>query len=135
MANSLKNAAKELGAAGTAPETNMDAVHRVIDECAAGFRRITAERKELNEQAGDLRERLRDAGIDPKPFMAALRVADFEDQAARNEYMTAYQITYERLATGGQMDWVAAVANQAPDDGDMRPRFLKDRQDAAASGG
>ena len=51
---------------------------KIIQESAAGMKAINAERAELNERAGDIRERLRDAGIDVKSFMVALKLEEME---------------------------------------------------------
>lgn len=61
---------------GPGPQHNMDARKVIIQECASGMREINTERADLNERAGDIRTRLRDAGIDVKSFMVALKLED-----------------------------------------------------------
>lgn len=85
---------------------NRDAIMR---EVGAELRRIKVDRKDLNEDAGEARKRLRDIAVEPKAFELALRIADLEDAEARNNYMTAFQESWDALAPGGQLDFVSAM--------------------------
>jgi hypothetical protein len=58
--------------------SNSEARTVIIQECAQGMKAIGNERAELNERAADIRERLRDAGIDVKSFMVALKLEAME---------------------------------------------------------
>ena len=85
----------------------------IQQECATEMRRIKATRKELNEQAGDIRKRLRDVDINVKAWEAALRISDMEDVEARDAYMDGLRESFEALGVGQQMDWVAAQEQKA----------------------
>ena len=85
----------------------------IMTECATEMRRIKTERKELNEQAGDIRKRLRDVDINVKAWEAALRISDMDDVEARDAYMDGLREAFEALGVGQQMDWIAAQEQQA----------------------
>jgi hypothetical protein len=102
----------------TAPKThNVDELKKIRRECAAGMREIIEQRKDLNEQAGDIRERLRDNGIDVKSFMAGLRLVDMEDVAARDNYIDGLRLTFEALGQGEMADMVDELQKQQEADG------------------
>lgn len=105
---------------------------KVMSECAHRMREIQKQRQSLNEDAGGVRERLKDNGIDVKSFMAALRLADMEDTSARDTYIDGLREAMEVLGVGTQLDMFGEhkAADDAEDD-DLRPSFLRD-QDAAA---
>lgn len=60
--------------------TNLTSTKKVLKEVANGFRDIAKQRSDLNEYAGELRERCRNHGIDPKWLLTALKVADMEPE-------------------------------------------------------
>ena len=107
-------------------EHNSKARKQIIRECADEMRGIKAQRKELSEQASDIRERLRNAGIDVKSFEAALRLVDMDDSEARNVFMDGLSEAWEAIGIGGQLDWIDA-AEKAEED--VRPRHLRPVED------
>lgn len=93
--------------------TNLSSTKKVLAECAAGFRRIDKQRADLNEEAGELRERCRNQGIDPKWLLTAIRVADMEveDRAKADE---SYAIAREALGTGLQRSLFETIGDEPP---------------------
>jgi len=137
MAGRVKNADPEQTAAGQAAEHNAKDRAIIIQECAQSMRRIQDERATLNEDAGAIRERLKDAGIDAKSFMAALRLSDMKDGAARDTFLDGLREAASALGIGEQLDWVqeaekqraaSAKQNGGGDDTDLRPEFLKRKE-------
>lgn len=100
--------------ARTPTEGEVTALHNVksrtaiLAECGEQFRGIQAERSALNEQAGEIRTRLKEIGVEPKAFMAALRCADMEKEG-QDKYMDTFQEAFNALGSGGQLDWVSAL--------------------------
>jgi hypothetical protein len=82
---------------------------KIMQECAEQMRGIKAERKELNDRAGEIRKRLEDAGINVKAWEAMLRIADMDDQAARDSYVDGLQEAYSALAPGQTLDFVSVL--------------------------
>lgn len=132
MAKRVKDQHPEvLGAKGTAAEVDAGERKRIIAECVGGWRDIVKERQALNEQAGEIRERLRNAKIDPKAVLHAVRLAEMEDQAARAGYVDDLHLTFEALGLGEQLDWIKAHErrqDEAGDAADVRPRFLRGKR-------
>ncbi|MGB1214583.1 MAG: hypothetical protein ACPG4X_14560 [Pikeienuella sp.] len=94
----------------SAPTTENEATRdEIIVECANEMNRINAERKDLNDAASDVRERLRDIGFDPKALENVQRLQGME-QEARNKFMEDTKRIYDALEIGGELDWVSAVA-------------------------
>lgn len=89
------------GADSANKQHNVKEINKVIRECATEMTRIKAARQELNEQAGDIRERLRDAGVEVSSFNFALRVRDMEDEARAN-YIDWLRVSFEALGVGAQ---------------------------------
>jgi ribosome modulation factor len=87
---------------------------KIIQTCAEQMRGIKATRKELNEDAGEIRQRLKDAGIPTEAFDAALRLADMEDIAARDTFLDGLRESAEALGIGESLDWVNFVAKAGP---------------------
>lgn len=134
MARKVKHADREGTAAGDAAKHSAKDRSVIIQECAASMRRIQDERATLNEDAGGIRQRLKDAGIDVKSFMAALRLSDMEDAEARDTFLDGLRESAAALGIGETLDWVeeaakarAAEAKKSGDD-DPRPRFLRERE-------
>ena len=65
--------------------------------------RLQGERKELNEQAGDIRTRLKDSSIHVPSFMAAMRIKEMGDDEAREAYLEGLRESFEALGVGGQL--------------------------------
>lgn len=107
MARSLK-AGQELGAEGTKNEYDAKARKTIINECVSGVLAIKKARKDLNEEMGDIRQRLRDAGIQTAAFDFAVRLKEME-QEARDNYLDGLQECYEAMALGGQINFVAVA--------------------------
>lgn len=108
---------------GNGIEHNSASRKKIMSECAHQMREIKSQRAELNEQASDIRSRLRDNGIDVKSFEAALRLADMEDEGARDVYIDGLREAFAALGIGQQLSMF-----DGDDDGDdVRPAFLKDK--------
>ena len=75
--------------------------------------RLQGERKELNEQAGDIRTRLKDSLIHVPSFMAALRIEDMSDDEARDAYLEGLRESFEALGVGGQLSMFGGPAKDA----------------------
>jgi uncharacterized protein (UPF0335 family) len=125
------SAKKGKGAKSTAPKTekppathNAKALDDIRRECAVRMREINSERKDLNEDATAIRERLRDNGIDVKGFMAALRLADMEDVPARDTYLDELRLSMSALGLGQQGDLFQADKGPTPDAEPKKPAFL-----------
>lgn len=98
---------------GSVPEHNSKSIKEIRNECAKEMRRINSARKDLNEDAAGVRERLNDNGINVKAFMAALRVSDMEDVTARNNYLDELADSLKDLGMGEQLDFIAHDEAQA----------------------
>lgn len=109
MAQKL-NAETELGAAGTDPQHNAKARTEIIHECAQQMLQIKKERADLNERAGEVRQRLKDANIQTAAFDYALRVAGMED-AARDAYMDSLKECFAGMSIGEQLDFITAMGD------------------------
>ncbi len=82
---------------------NVANLNKIIKECAVEMSRIKRERGDLNEQAGDIRARLKDAGVQPAAFDFALRVQGME-QEARDNYLESLRLNFDALGIGLQSD-------------------------------
>ena len=107
---------------------------KIIQESAAGMKAINAERAELNERAGDIRERLRDAGIDVKSFMVALKLEAMESDD-RATYLDNLREHMAALSIGEQGSLfpdpaIKKARDQDFGDGeeDVRPSHLKEKE-------
>ena len=98
--------------------SNSAAHKKMQRECADGLRRIAATRKELNEEAGEIRQRLRDAGIEPKAFDLVMKMRDLEDKSAVNQYMRTLRDGWEALEVGGQLDFISIEIEQSDEEQD-----------------
>ncbi len=87
---------------------NIANLSKVIKECATEMMQIMKERGGLNERAGDIRKRLKDAGVQTAAFDFALRVQNMEEEA-RQSYLESLQINFEALGIGGQSDLFPAA--------------------------
>lgn len=125
------------GIANTTAGSNVRSLDTIRQECAQAIREINAQRAELNEEMGGIRERLRNAGIEPRSFMLALRIADMEDHAARDKHIEEIAETCRALGVGMQgslfPEKPAAQPAEAEDEPDPRPAFLKQRHEEAAA--
>ena len=97
------------------PNHNIKDLNKLMRECAREANRIKAERKELNEQMKDVRERLRGAGIQTKPFEFACRVAAMEAEA-QGSYIDWLKVSFEALGVGMQGDFFPETKPQWPGD-------------------
>lgn len=82
---------------------NVGDTQKLIRNCAQEMTRIKNERRALNEEASDIRQRLREAEVQPKAFEFALRLYD-QDQEVRDEYLDQLRVNFEALGIGGQGD-------------------------------
>lgn len=101
MAQKLKDVTE--GGALHDPQHNVADLNKLIRECARDMAEIKKERSALNERAGDIRKRLKDAGVQTAAFDYAFRVQQMEAEA-RNEYIDALRINFEALGIGGSVD-------------------------------
>lgn len=127
------NGTQGAGVAGTTAGSNSKTLNTIRQECARGFREIFADRAELNEAAGELRTRLREAGINPQSFLVGLKLADMEDGAARDAHLDEIKMTLESCGVGTQGSLL--VERLVPREGeeDVRPAFLKAKTEGAAA--
>ena len=99
---------------------NVNDLKKVIRECAKEMGEIKGERAELNERAGEIRERLRNAGVQTKAFDFACKVREME-QEARDDYLDSLRINFDALGVGAQSEMfqeAAAVAGNAKGNGE-----------------
>jgi len=88
---------------------NVGDLKKIICECAQQMGEIKAERAELNERAGDIRTRLRDAGVQNKAFDFACKVAEMEEEA-RADYLDSLRINFDALGVGAQSEMFMEAA-------------------------
>lgn len=100
--------AEKLNTKSAPTKDNQKAQDDIIKECAAEFKRIDAARKELNDEAKEVRKRLKNIGIDHNAFRGVEKLRDME-QEARNKYMEDLTQVYSVLGISGQLDWVSAI--------------------------
>jgi hypothetical protein len=87
---------------------------KLIQNCATEFARIKLKRGELNKQAGDIRKRLSDSGVQPKVFEYALRIAEMEIDA-QVEHTEQLELCFDALKVGQGVS-ATQVAQDALDD-------------------
>lgn len=76
--------------------TNSAALEKLIQESANRLADIDAERKELNEEAAEMRAKLKDAGIMPQAFMS--KYTQFKKLRTQKEgYRESEEICFEAL--------------------------------------
>lgn len=80
---------------------NVGDLKKMIAGCAGQMNEIDDERKDLNERAGDIREKLRNSGVQVAAFNFARRL-DKMDAEARGEYLDSLRINMESMGIGGQ---------------------------------
>ena len=80
---------------------NVGDLKKLIKECAGQMKDIKAERQTLNERAGEIRKRLKDAGVQTAAFDFALRVEEMEEEA-RDSYLDSLRLNFDALAIGAQ---------------------------------
>ncbi len=88
-------------AEGVNKDHNVADLNKLIAECRDGMIEINAERKELNGRAGDIRERLRNSGVQIAAFNFALKLHDMESEA-RNDYIDSLRLNMEAMSIGSQ---------------------------------
>jgi hypothetical protein len=86
---------------------NVADLKKMIQDCAKSMIEIKGERKDLNERAGDIRQKLRDAGVQTAAFDYAVRLFEME-QEARGSYMDTLRLSMEALSVGEQGSLLAA---------------------------
>lgn len=110
-------------------ESNAQARDVIIQECASSMRDIKRQRAELNEEAAGIRERLKNAGINKAAFEAALRIADMDDDAARDDYLDGLRENFRAMGIGFQAEMFDREKMGGSDgEEDVRPEFLKQQQ-------
>lgn len=109
MAKNLSDASPDDAPAGN-PQHNVGDLKKMIRECASSMLDIRSERRELNERAGDIRKRLKDAGIQTAAFDYAVRMTEME-QEARDSYLDTLSLAFETLGISEQLDWVKSLAD------------------------
>lgn len=88
---------------GPTKDHNVGDINKLIRNCAQEMTRIKKERKDLNEQAADIRDKLRESGVQPKAFDFALRLYE-QDAEVRNEYLDNLRLNFEALGIGAQSE-------------------------------
>lgn len=94
------------------PQHNVADLKKLIRDCARDMVEIKRERSELNERAGEIRQRLKDAGVQTAAFDFAVRVQQMEAEA-RNDYIDALRINFEALGVGESADMFAPMDETA----------------------
>jgi ribosome modulation factor len=89
------------GSDGASASHNVAGTLKVIRECAAEAIRIKGMRKALNEEMAEVRERLRDNGVQTKTFDLAVKLKEMEPEA-QGEYIDSLRLNFEALSIGGQ---------------------------------
>ena len=92
----------------SAADHNVANINKVIRECASEMIQIKKERGELNERAGDIRERLTKAGVQTKAFDFAVKLQDME-QEARDSYLESLRLNFDALGIGMMGDMFAPM--------------------------
>ena len=128
--NGAKTKTKEQTADGAAVEFKANDRAKVIRDCAKAFRAINAQRQSLNEEAADIRERLKDCGIDVPSFQAALRISDKETEA-RDTFLGGLQESLDAMGLGGQLDFISAM--EKVDAAEDKPDTFEEDAPKAAS--
>ncbi len=106
---------------------NVKDLNKAIRECAQQMGEIKSDRKELNQRAGDIRERLRKLGVETKAFDFAVRLQDME-QEARANYLDSLRINFDALSIGAQSEMfkeAARVAGNAKGNGEDKAAKAK----------
>ena len=126
---------KANGEDGPTKGHNVKELKKVIRECAQTMVRIKKERKELNEEAGDVRKRIKEHGIQPDSFDFAVKQLEREPEA-RKTYIDDINIAFEALGIGGQVDMIEATGADSADDLDLAsmPEFDAGKGVAKAGG-
>lgn len=93
--------AKKLTSESANREHNVADIKKLIADCAREMNGIDDERKELNERAGDIREKLRDSGVQVAAFNFSRKLDKMEAEA-RDEYLDSLRINMESMGIGGQ---------------------------------
>jgi len=80
-------------------------IEQLIRTCCDDMSPIMAARENLNKDAADVRQRLKDAGVHIPTFDLALRIHRMEDKAAQLSYQEGLSIAFKALGLGetGQM--------------------------------
>ena len=66
-----------------------------------GMVRVRQARRELNEEAGELREAARNSGLDTKVLDAAIRVLEM-DEEGQNNHIDQLRVAFDALGIGSQ---------------------------------
>ncbi|MGI9490860.1 MAG: hypothetical protein ACR2QF_00380 [Geminicoccaceae bacterium] len=80
---------------------NVADLKQLIRDCCQSMCSIKAQRQELNDQAGDIRKRLKEAGVTTKAFEFSVRVYEMEGEA-RGNYIDWLKVCFEALGVGEQ---------------------------------
>lgn len=75
---------------------NAEARDGIITECAEGLARIRATRRGLNEEAADIRKRVKDAEISTEAVDRGVRLLEREEEA-REAYLEQEQLVFAAL--------------------------------------
>lgn len=96
-----KQLTSENASEGANKDHNVKDLNKLIRECAKEMIAIKEQRKDLNEQAGEIRQRLRDSGVETKAFEFAVRVSEME-QEAKDNYIDWLKVSFGALGVGQQ---------------------------------
>lgn len=94
---------------------NVAGIHKVMQQEAAKFFQIKAQRKALNDEAAESRQRLRDHGIQTKVFEHHLRLRELEPEA-QQEWVDQAKLVMDALPIGTQLDMLDTVGEDQPQD-------------------
>lgn len=86
---------------GANKDHNVGDLKKLIAGCTQQMNGIDAERKELNERANDIREKLRNSGIQVAAFDFSRKLDKMETEA-RDDYLDSLRINMEAMGIGGQ---------------------------------
>ena len=128
MAEKMKSNGAE-SSSGATRGHNVADLNQVIRECATKMAQIKTERADLNKRAGDIRERLRDAGVQIQAFDFACRVQAME-QEARNDYLDSLRVNFDALGVGAQSEMFQEHADAGAAKGNSEDKAAKSKKQA-----
>ena len=80
---------------------NSGDIDKLIQDSAVAMIAIVDQRKQLNDQASEIRKKLREAGVQTRAFEFAVRVHQMEDEA-RGSYVEWLKVGFSALGISQQ---------------------------------
>lgn len=123
---------------GRAIEVDAKKRRKLITECAQALNEIDDERSELNERAGEIRKRLKDAKMDVEAVQLVRRKMRNTDEAAFTSFNDGYREALEALAPGQTIDMFRGTGTDPNEETEeafggsedpARPRFQRSAKD------